>query len=102
MQESCLKARLNKFGLRMNIAQIEANVQGVMKNFSQPSFIYDFLLAYGIPKASISKLQKGNLNLSKTNGEIAWKKKLLFKELETEDLHDTIDTIKNEPKYLKH
>jgi len=64
----------------MNIAQIEKNLQKLMKSFDKDSFIYDLLLAYGLPKASITRLQKGNLNLSKNEGEIAWKKKLFFKE----------------------
>jgi len=86
----------------MNIAQIENKIQELTKSLSKETFIYDLLLAYGTPKATISKLQKGTLNLSKIGGEIAWKKKLFFKVLETEDLHETIDAIKNEPKFLKH
>ncbi len=62
----------------MNIAQIENNLQILVKSFNKDMFIYDLLLAYGQPKASIIRLQKG-MNLSKVEGEIAWKKKLLFK-----------------------
>lgn len=43
----------------MNITQIESNVQGVVKSFKKDSFIYDLLLAYGQPKASIKRLQQG-------------------------------------------
>jgi len=86
----------------MNIAQIEANLQKVIKSFNKDTFIYDLLLAYGQPKASITRLQQGGLNLSKNRGEIDWKKKLFFKELENEDLHETIDTIRKDPKLLKH
>ena len=35
----------------MNIAQIEKNLQKLMKSFDKDTFIYDLLLAYGLPKA---------------------------------------------------
>lgn len=83
----------------MNIAQIEKNLQKLMKTFNKKSFIYELLLAYGSPKASITRLQKGNLNLSKNEGEIIWKKKLSFKEEYKEDLHITVSEI---AKSIKH
>jgi type II restriction/modification system DNA methylase subunit YeeA len=83
----------------MNIAQIEKNLQKLMKAFNKESFIYELLLAYGSPKASITRLQKGNLNLSKNDGEIIWKKKLFFKEEYKEDLHITVSEI---AKSIKH
>lgn len=52
----------------MNIAQIEETISNLIKNINPESFIYDLLLAYGLPKASISRLQNGNLNLSKRSG----------------------------------
>jgi hypothetical protein len=63
----------------MNIAQIEINLQKLIATFNKETFIYDLLLAYNLPKASITRLKKGNLNLSKVQGEISWKKKLFFK-----------------------
>jgi hypothetical protein len=50
-------------------------------------------LAYGLPKASITRLKKGNLNLSKVDGEVSWKKKLLFKEIYNEDLHISVTEL---------
>jgi hypothetical protein len=85
----------------MNITQIEANLQKLILSFSKSSFIYDLLLAFGQPKASITRLQKG-LNLSKTEGELLWKKKLFFKEVENEDIHQVIDDTKNEIRITKH
>jgi len=49
----------------MNIAQIENNLQNLIDTLDKTRFIYDLLLAYGLPRASITRLQKGNLNLSK-------------------------------------
>lgn len=83
----------------MNIAQIEANLQKLIKSFDKETFIYELLLAYGLPKASITRLRKGNLNLSKVDEEISWKKKLLFREELEEDLHNTISEL---VKKLKH
>ena len=83
----------------MNIAQIETNLQKLIKSFSKETFIYDLLLTYDLPKASITRLKKGNLNLSKVHGEISWKKKLFFKEEFKEDLHLTISKLQGE---LKH
>lgn len=79
----------------MNIAQIEVNLQKLILDYTQETFIYELLLAYGLPKASITRLQKGNLNLSKIEGEISWKKKLFFKPVFNQDLHLAISEIKN-------
>jgi type I restriction-modification system DNA methylase subunit len=83
----------------MNIAQIEINLQKLIATFNKGNFIYELLLAYGLPKASITRLKKGNLNLSKVDGEIAWKKKLFFKEEYSKDLHLTISEIIKEIKH---
>lgn len=86
----------------MNITQIEKNIHAVIEYFNQESFIYDLLLAYGLPKASITRLQKGSLNLSKQPNEILWKKKLFFKIVSTSDLYSATDTYKNQPDLVKH
>lgn len=86
----------------MNIAQIEDNLQKLIKSFSKETFIYDLLLSYGLPKASITRLKMGSKNLSKTAGEISWKKKLFFKVVENGDLHVIIDGLKQDPKVTKH
>lgn len=83
----------------MNIAQIENNLQKLINSFSKETFIYDLLLAYGLPKASITRLQNGNLNLSKVDGEISWKKKVFFKEELMQDLHVTISVLAKDIKY---
>lgn len=79
----------------MNIAQIESNLQNILTSYTNETFIYELLLAYGLPKASITRLQKGNLNLSKVEGEISWKKKLFFKPVFNQDLHLAISEIKS-------
>lgn len=83
----------------MNIAHIEHNLHKLIKSFSQKTFIYDLLLAYGLPKASISRLQKGNLNLSKNAGEVSWKNKVYFRPELKKDLHVAISLL---AKQVKH
>lgn len=79
----------------MNIAQIEQNLQDLILDFNKETFIFELLLAYGSPKASITRLQKGNLNLSKIEREISWKKKVFFKQVFDQDLHQAISEIKS-------
>lgn len=60
----------------MNIDQLEKNLNLLVRSIDRYTFIYKLLDAYNLPKASISRLQKGVLNLSKIQGEVSWKKKL--------------------------
>ncbi len=85
----------------MNLAQIENNVQDTVKKFNEDTFIYDLLLAYDNPRATISRLRHGGLNLSKVEGEIVWKKKLFFKFDLDNDLHELIDNLKTDNKVTK-
>jgi len=83
----------------MNITQIEQDLKDLIDSFDKNEFIYDLLLAYGKPKASITLLKKGTYNLSKSQGEVSWKKHLLFKEEFKQDLHVLItELVKN----IKH
>lgn len=87
----------------MNISQIETNLKEVMKKISKKEFIFDVLLAYGVPKATVTLLKKGNHNLSKQESCIILKRKLYFLEvLNNDDLHETIDILQNEKLTLKH
>lgn len=78
----------------MTITQIENNITKLLKNFSEDNFIFEFLLCFGEPKATITRLQKGELNQLKTKGEVLHRKKVLFKET-TNNLLATIDSLKN-------
>jgi hypothetical protein len=83
----------------MHTSQIENNIHELIDSFSEETFIYDLLLSYGLPKSSITRLKKGNLNLSKVDGEISWKKKVFFKEVFDQDPHLTISSLVNEIKH---
>ncbi|MDA9361270.1 N-6 DNA methylase [Flavobacteriaceae bacterium] len=82
----------------MNISQIESNLVKLIKSFNEETFVYDLLLAYNLPKATITRLQKGTANLSKVDGEVSLKKKLLFKEVYNEDLHLSITNLSKDIK----
>lgn len=86
----------------MNASQIEKNVIALVENFNKEEFIYDLLQAYGISKTSITRLKKGDFNLSKVEGEVLYKKKVLFKEVKTGKLLTIIDDITKNEEALKH
>ena len=79
----------------MNITQIEKNISNLVKNLSSDNFVFEFLLAYGEPKATITRLQKGELNQLESKGEFTQRKKLFFKEASS-SLHGTIDSLRDE------
>ncbi|MDA3892065.1 MAG: N-6 DNA methylase [Salinivirgaceae bacterium] len=83
----------------MNITQIQENLQGLLTDVNKDTFVYDLLLAYNTPKASVTRLQKGSLNMSKVAGEISWKKKLLYKQIEEGDLHEAIGSLVQQIKH---
>ena len=66
------------------------------------TFIYELLNCYGIPKASITRLQNGSINISNNAGEILWKKKLFFKECKCEDIYQVFLDVSNDEVILKN
>lgn len=86
----------------MNASQIEKNVTALVENFNKEEFVFDLLKAYGISKTSITRLKKGDFNLSKVEGEVLYKSKMLFKEVESGTLLNTIDELTKDGDSLKH
>jgi hypothetical protein len=86
----------------MNASQIEKNVTALVENFNKEEFIFDLLQAYGISKTSITRLKKGDFNLSKIEGEVLYKSKMLFKEVVSGSLLNTIDELTKDTNSLKH
>jgi len=86
----------------MNTTQIEKNLKEIIGSFNKESFVYDLLMAYGISKTSITRLRKGDSNMSKLDGEVLYKKKVLFKEVDTDKLLTTIDDLTNTGEELRH
>ena len=78
----------------MNLEKLEDNLKNITKNLDKENFLYNFLLAFDQPKATINRLKKGDLNQSKTDNEIIWKKKIYYhKIIGTDDVHDKIDEL---------
>ena len=86
----------------MDLNKLEKEIDVIVKLFNKDEFIYQLLLAYGLPKASITRLKKGDYNQSKNAGEILWKKNIFFKVAQEQDLHLTIDEAKKDKAILKH
>lgn len=86
----------------MNASQIEKNVTALVESFNKDKFVFDLLKAYGISKTSITRLKKGDFNLSKVEGEVLYKSKMLFKEVESGTLLNTIDELTKDVDSLKH
>ena len=85
----------------MNYATVSKNVQQLVSSPpSSDAFVYEFLLAYGTPKSSIARLKSGDMNMSKTPGELLLKKKLYFKDATAdlfgaeEDLFSILESLK--------
>ena len=86
----------------MTISQIEINLQELIENFSPQTFAFDLLIAYGFPKSTLARLEKGDLNLLESKGELTLRKQLFFKVAPSETLHVLIDEITNDPKASKN
>ena len=92
----------------MDLNKLEQDISAIAglleKGENKDEFIYDFLLAYDFPKATITRLKKGSLNKSKNKDnahqEILWKS-LYFKVEEKQDLHLSIDEAQKDPVILK-
>ena len=91
----------------MKYAEVAENVKRLLDNLpEEDGFIYELLLAYDTPKATISRLKKGQLNLAKESGEVLLKKKVWFKPVEgdlfaaIEGLKEAKGTKTNKPRFL--
>ncbi len=79
----------------MDTQKLENDLRQLVNDVDKQAFIYDLLRAYKLPKASITRLQKGDYNQAKNLGEILWKKKLFFKQVAGEDPHGSIEALKS-------
>jgi len=86
----------------METAELENKLKELAKDINEESFIYDLLGAYDFPKATISRLRSGDLNVSKNLNEVFLKKKLCFKAIYDQDLHDVIDDLSNSLEIKRH
>lgn len=85
----------------MKKTEIQQRLQDISTNFDKENFIYDFLLSFGLSKTTITRLKKGDYNLSKNVGELFYKGKIFFKSLTEGSLIDTIDELSKDDKILR-
>lgn len=85
----------------MTVVEIENNLHNLVANFDKENFIFELLLAYGIPKSTIKRLQGSDHDKLTSYGELVMRKKLFFKVIDNE-LHATIDELKSSKEVLKH
>ncbi|MFD1630563.1 class I SAM-dependent DNA methyltransferase [Pseudopedobacter beijingensis] len=86
----------------MKKSEIQQNLQQIINNIDEENFIYNFLLAFGLSKTTITRLKKGDYNLSNKEGELFYKSKIFFKIEETGNLLNKIDELSKSDKVLKH
>lgn len=82
----------------INIRQIESNVKAVVDNCNEDNFIYDFLLAYGLPRATIRRQQLAAQNQSALffSNDVAFKKKVYFRIDKENELPLVVSELANE------
>ncbi|MBD8019087.1 class I SAM-dependent DNA methyltransferase [Kaistella pullorum] len=85
----------------MTSKETEHHLEHLTQNLNPTEFIYDFLLAFGLPKASVSRLKKGDFNRSKVAGEILYKGKIFFKEGQTGNMLFEVEELSQDPRILK-
>ena len=62
----------------MKLADVIDNLTKLLASVDKKSFVYDFLAAFGTPKATLARLKSGNLNVAKKAGCILLKGKVYF------------------------
>ena len=85
----------------MTPKEIEQNLQQLVENLTPEDFIFDFLLAFGFPKASVSRLKSGDYNQSKIEGEILYKGKIFFKVGKTDQMLIESEILAKDERILK-
>ncbi len=79
----------------MNLKEIEQRVADV-RAAKGSEFLFELLRAYGIPKASITRLRSGSYNRSEHESEYLWRGKVYYRFLDCsdEELYAAVDAAK--------
>ncbi|GEM52592.1 putative DNA methyltransferase YeeA [Empedobacter brevis NBRC 14943 = ATCC 43319] len=85
----------------MKKSEIQQNLHTLSQNIEQENFIYEFLLSFGLSKTTITRLKKGDYNLSKIDGELFYKGKIFFKVEKQANLLNLIDELAKDEKIKK-
>ncbi|NRP10370.1 MULTISPECIES: DNA methyltransferase [unclassified Marinobacterium] len=77
--------------------KIIESLEAICGSLDKDEFIYQFLLAYGFPKATITRLKDGSRNVA-SNGDVALKKQLYFRTLASgTNVYEAAEALKSEP-----
>ena len=79
----------------MNIEKLEQSVRELSSDFDADNFIFDMLLAYELPKATITRLRTGNANLGKGDCDVLAKNRVCYSLDKSADLYGLIDRLKS-------
>jgi len=87
----------------MKIEVVTNNLTDLVKNIDQSTFIFNFIESFNFPKSTISRLKKGDNNLSDRKEELIWREKLYFVNAKNfnKDLFILINEIKIKPEIKK-
>lgn len=88
--------------IAVNLGEIEERV-AQLDIAEGPELIHSLLLAYGLPKAAISRLKSGTYNKATMPGETLWKNRVLDRYVDGEavDLHELIDDVASDERVLR-
>ena len=90
------------------MARTQEQIETILKSLSpNPELIYDVLIAYGFPKATVTRIKSGDYNQSKEPGQIIWKKQLCYQEVlpgtslsALQDMRASKAIMKHRPRFL--
>lgn len=90
------------------MARTQEQIETILKTLSpNPELIYDVLIAYGFPKATVTRIKSGDYNQSKEPGLIIWKKQLCYQEVlpgtslsALQDMRACKAIMKHRPRFL--
>lgn len=86
----------------MTSSEMYQELKSIVENIDQENFIYDILSIYGSPKATITRLKKGDFNLAKDKEAVLYKRKVFFKQEASEELLIKLEDYSKDNSLLRH
>lgn len=85
----------------MNKTEIIEKLQELIEllnseKYNRNEFIYDFLLAFGLPRATITRLKKGDYNHAEDKENVLLRRKIFFKTIKDENPILLLDSLTND------
>lgn len=79
--------------IEMALTELEDRIAGIVNDVDKETFIFDFMREMGLPKATVTKLQKGQkaANIATIEGDIWSNKNVYFRKTEKDVLSELMD-----------